>query len=103
MSLGKPLTSFQVDLISDGDRYWLVNHARKSVQTGKCENIVGVENDKIPLRPMDIVDAYFLREITDQPGFARRITFQEYGLSCACSRPTASWLWPFACGATRFG
>jgi outer membrane lipoprotein-sorting protein len=77
MSLGKAMTSFQVDLISDGDRYWLVNHAAKTVQTGKCENIVGVENEKISIRPMDLVDAYFLREITDQPGFTKRITFLE--------------------------
>ena len=77
MSLGKAMTSFQVDLISDGDRFWLVNHSQKTVQTGKCENIVGIENEKIPIRPMDIVDSFFLREITDQPGFTKRITFLE--------------------------
>ena len=77
MSLGKAMTSFQVDLISDGDRFWLVNHSAKTVQTGRCENILGVENERVPIRPMDLVDAYFLREITDAPGFTKRITFIE--------------------------
>jgi outer membrane lipoprotein-sorting protein len=79
MTLGKPLTSFQAELISDGDRFWMVNHTQKTVQTGKCENLVGVDTDRIPIRPMDIVDVFFLRELmtADQAGFAKRITFLE--------------------------
>ncbi len=77
MSIAKPMTKMSVDLISDGNRFWLVNHSQKTVQTGRCESLVGVDSDKVPFRPMDLVDAYFLREITDDPGFSKRITFME--------------------------
>jgi outer membrane lipoprotein-sorting protein len=77
MSIGKPMTSIQIDLVSDGDRFWMVNHAQKTVYTGKCESLIGVENDRIPVRPMDIVEPFFVRELTDQAPFTRRLTFYE--------------------------